>query len=113
MPMTVVAVTIVTVVIVARSGSVAALIARRMPIVAASVGHALVTCWSAVVLAIRDVPARTAVGVAATCRSTACSLTTAATGVIASATAFGNECQKTRTRMELIRNSTRKGRPGR
>ena len=107
--------TIVTVVIVARSGSsmVAALIARRMPIVTAIAGHALVTCWSAVVLAIRDVPARTAVGVAATCRSTACSLTTAATGVIASATAFDNGCQKTRTRMELIRNSTRKGRPGR
>ena len=100
---------------------VAAMIARRKPIVAAIVSLSLVSFGSAVVMARGDMAARTAVGVA-----TACSRSTAATGVVASATgviasasasasasAFCNECQKARTRMELIRSSTRDGGPGR
>ena len=61
------------------------------PIVAAIVSHALVTLWSTIVLASGDMPARTAVGVAA-CRSTASSRSITATGIVATA-AFCNECQ--------------------
>ena len=83
---------------------VAVMIARRKPIVAAIVSHALVTLWSTIVLASGDMPARTAVGVAA-CRSTASSRSITATGIVATA-AFCNECQETRTRMQLVRAST-------
>jgi len=85
--------TVVTIVIIARGSSsmVAVMIARRKPIVAAIVSHALVTLWSTIVLASGDMPARTAVGVAA-CRSTASSRSITATGIVATA-AFCNECQ--------------------
>ena len=85
--------TVVTIVIIARGSSsmVAVMIARRKPIVAAIVSHALVTLWSTVVLASGDMPARTAVGVAA-CLSTASSRSITATGIVATA-AFCNECQ--------------------
>jgi len=108
MPMAVVAMTIVAIVIVARGGSsmVAVMIARRKPIVAAIVSHALVALWSTVVLASGDMTARTAIGVAA-CRSTACSRSIAAT---VAAAAFCNECHETRTRMQLVRASTCVGR---
>jgi len=114
MPMTTVVTIIVMIVIVARGGSsmVTVMFAHRMPIIAAIVSHALATCWTAVVLTIGGVPARTAVAVATACRSTACSLTTAAgavasaTGAGASAATFCHERQETRTRMELVRAST-------
>jgi hypothetical protein len=43
-------------------------------------------------------------------RSTACSRSIAATGIVATA-AFCNECQETRTRLQLVRASTCVGRP--
>jgi hypothetical protein len=97
--------TIVPIVIVARSGSsmVTVMIAHRMPIIAAIVIHALVALLSAVVLACGDMPTGTAVGMAS--RSTACSRSIAATGIVATA-AFCNECQETRTRLQLVRAST-------
>jgi hypothetical protein len=69
-----------------------------MTIIAAIVNHALVALLSAVVLACGDMPTGTAVGMAS--RSTI-----AATGIVATA-AFCNECQETRTRLQLVRAST-------
>jgi hypothetical protein len=111
MPVTMVTMTIVAVIIVAISGSsmVAVMITHRMPIVAAIVSHAWVVFGLAIVLARGDVAARSAVRVTTASSSTACSLSTATTGVVASATttAFCHECQQTRTRMELVQASTR------
>jgi hypothetical protein len=109
MSVTMVTMTVVTIVIIARGSSsmVAVMIMRRKPIVAAIVSHALVTLWSTVVLASGDMPARTAVGVAAF-RSTASSRSMTATGIVAAA--FCNECQETRTRLQLVRGSTCVGR---
>jgi len=106
MSVTMVTMTIVTIIIVTRRGlsMVAVMIAHRMTIIAAIVSHALVALGSSVVLASGDMTARTATGVAA-CRSTACSQSIAATGIVATA-AFCNECQETRTRMQLVRAST-------
>ena len=94
--MTVVAMTIVMVVIVARSGSptVAIMIARRMSILAAIVGHALVTCWATVVLASGNVGSRTAVGMAATCSGRTA---TAAIRMSARATCTATTCVATTT----------------
>jgi hypothetical protein len=101
MSVTMVTMTIVTIIIVTRRGlsMVAVMIAHRMTIIAAIVSHALVALGSSVVLASGDMTARTATGVAA-CRSTACSQSIAATGIVATA-AFCNECQETRTRMQF------------
>jgi len=96
MPMTTVVTIIAMVVIVARGGSsmVAVVIAHRMPIIAAIVGHALVTCWAAVVLASGNVGSRTAVGMAATCSGRTA---TAAIPMFARATCTATTCVATTT----------------